>query len=293
MKILVLGCNGQLGRCLFDHLEMTRHDVVYTSRVQIDISNLASTKEKIKAIEPDIVINASAYTAVDNAEKEKKTAYQINCLAVSNIAKICTELDCFLIHISTDYVFDGTATQPYRETDLTNPQGVYGASKLDGEIAIQAVGCKHLIIRTAWVFSEYGNNFMKTMLNLGTEREELSVVGDQIGCPTYAHDIAQAIIAAIPILVENPKVSGIYHYCGEQVCSWFEFAHEIFSEAKNLGLKTPDKIHSLKTSEYATLSKRPLYSVLDCSRFFSVFGVKPSNLKRAINYSICNVIGKK
>ena len=200
MKILVLGCKGQLGRCLNDQLINTDHEVIYTSREQIDIADFEVTKSKILEISPDLIINATAYTAVDKAEEDQKTANLINHLAVKNIADICNQLECWLIHVSTDYVFDGNSKVPYKEDDETNPQGAYGETKLKGELAIQASGCKHIIIRTAWVFSEYGNNFLKTMLRLGAERDELSIVGDQIGCPTYAQDIARSIIATLPYL---------------------------------------------------------------------------------------------
>ena len=195
MKILVLGCKGQLGRCLNDQLKNTHHEVIYTSREQIDIANFEQTKNQILKNSPDIIINATAYTAVDKAEEDQKNAKLINHLAVKNIAHICNQQGCWLIHVSTDYVFDGKAKIPYKEVDETNPQGVYGETKLKGELAIRSSGCKHIIIRTAWVFSEYGNNFLKTMLRLGAERDELSIVGDQVGCPTYAQDIAKAIVA--------------------------------------------------------------------------------------------------
>ena len=170
MKILVLGSKGQLGLCLSDQLSKTLHQVTYASREEIDVGEFGSTQESIIGINPDLVINATAYTSVDEAEKDKESANLINHLAVANIADTCRELDCLLVHISTDYVFDGKALRSYVETDNTNPQGVYGLSKLNGEVAIQSSGCRHLIIRTAWVFSEYGTNFMKTMLRLGVNK---------------------------------------------------------------------------------------------------------------------------
>lgn len=186
MRVLVLGSKGQLGRCLSDQLDNTDFEIIQTSRVEIDVSDLAATKDKIFIINPSVVINATAYAAVDKAEDDQQAADLINHLAVANLASICNKLDCWLVHVSTDYVFDGMSLRPYQEDDQTNPQGVYGDTKLKGERAIQASGCKHLILRTAWVFSEYGNNFLKTMIRLGADRDELSIVGDQIGCPTYA-----------------------------------------------------------------------------------------------------------
>lgn len=287
MKILVLGCKGQLGRCLYDQLQSTDYEVIYTSREQIDIANFEATKIAIFQIVPDVIVNATAYTAVDKAEQDRDQANLINHLAVANIAQICQQLNSWLIHVSTDYVFDGNSEVPYKEKDETNPQGVYGETKLNGELAIQSEGCKYLIIRTAWVFSEYGNNFLKTMLRLGAERDELSIVGDQIGCPTYAQDIAKTIIGILPQL-NQIGAQGIYHYCGDQHCSWYDFARLIFKVASTQGKKPPKLIHAIKTSEYLTPAKRPKYSVLDCERISSSFGVTPSNWKKSITY----ILGK-
>ena len=276
MKILVLGCKGQLGRCLNGQLTNTDNEVTYTSREQIDIADFEVTKSKILEFSPDLIINATAYTAVDKAEEDQKTANLINHLAVKNIADICNQLECWLIHVSTDYVFDGNSKVPYKEDDQTNPQGVYGETKLKGELAIQAAGCKHIILRTAWVFSEYGNNFLKTMLRLGAERNVLSIVGDQIGCPTYAQDIARSIVAIIPKL-NSQKNNGIYHYCGDQPCSWYDFANAIFEQAMTNNLKIPSIVNSIETSAYPTPAKRPAFSVLDCSKIENDFGVHGSN----------------
>ena len=176
MKILVLGRKGQLGCCLADQLSDTAHDVIYTSRAEIEIGDLAATKEKISIINPSVVINATAYTAVDKAEDNQQVADLINHFAVANLASVCTQLGFWLVHVSTDYVFDGMSLRPYQKDDQTNPQGVYGDTKLKGERAIRAAGCKHLILRTAWVFSQYGNNFLKAMIRLGAERVELRTV---------------------------------------------------------------------------------------------------------------------
>ncbi|MDB9916172.1 dTDP-4-dehydrorhamnose reductase [Pseudomonadales bacterium] len=282
MKILVLGSKGQLGQCLNDQLAITDHDVVYTSRGQIDIADFEATKTNISEIAPDVVVNATAFTAVDKAEEEHQAADRINHLAVANISSICNQLDCWLIHVSTDYVFDGNSEVPYKEDNTTNPQGVYGDSKLKGEMAIEGSGCKYLIIRTAWVFSEYGNNFLKTMLRLGADRDELSIVGDQIGCPTYAQDIAKSIVSILSCLDLKGSSSGIYHYCGDEPCSWYDFACAIFSAAEIYGLKSPANIKSITTVEYPTPAIRPAYSVLDCTKIESVFGVTPSNWRDGI-----------
>ena len=236
-----------------------------------------------------MLINATAYTAVDKAEVNQYTAELINHLATTNIADICLDLDCWLIHVSTDYVFDGKSKAPYKEDDKTNPQGVYGDSKLKGERAIQSSGCKHLIIRTAWVFSEYGNNFLKTMLRLGGESNELSIVGDQIGCPTYAQDIAKTIVTILPNLKLQKKFTGVLHYCGDQPCSWYEFAQAIFEEAKLMGFVTPKLIQSIEASAYPTPAARPAYSVLDCYRIKINYGISPSNWRLGIKSSLRNL----
>ena len=286
MKILVLGCKGQLGRCLNDQLANTDHQVIFTSREQIDVANFEQTKKEILKTSPDLVINAVAYTAVDKAEEDQKTANLINHHAVKNIADICNQLKCWLIHVSTDYVFDGNSKVPYKEDDQTNPQGAYGETKLRGELAIQSSGCKHIILRTSWLFSEYGNNFLKTMLHLGAERDELSIVGDQIGCPTYAQDMARSIIE-IALQPKSRKDNGIYHYCGDQPCSWYDFANVIFGQAMANNSKIPSIVNSIETTAYPTPAKRPAFSVLDCSKIENKFGVHASNwldgVKQVIN----------
>ena len=291
MKILVIGSKGQLGCCLADQLSDTGYEVIYTSRSEIDISDLVETKVKITDLCPTIVINASAYTAVDKAEDDQSETEKINHIAVANIASTCSDIDCWLIHISTDYVFDGVSNHPYGEDAETNPQGVYGDSKLKGEAAIEASGCKYLIIRTAWVYSEYGNNFLKTMLRLGAERDELSIVGDQIGCPTYAQDIAKTIVSILSCLDLNRSSLGIYHYCGDEPCSWYDFALAIFLEAEVQGLKTPSYVKSITTADYPTPAIRPAYSVLDCTKIESDFDVTRSNWRDGIKIVIDRLQG--
>jgi dTDP-4-dehydrorhamnose reductase len=285
MKVLVLGSKGQLGRCLCDQLGVTQHEVIYTSRAEIDIADLVTTKKKITDIKPNVVINASAYSAVDKAEEDRQTADLINHLAVANIANTCKYLDCWLIHISTDYVFDGAANKPYSEDDGTNPQSVYGCSKLNGELAICSSGCQYLIIRTAWVFSEYGNNFLKTMLLLGTDHDELSIIGDQIGCPTYGPDLAKAIICTLPFL-ELFQQNEIYHYAGNSSCSWAELAQSIFDEAERVKiLNNKPNIVMITSEEYPTMAKRPINSQLDSSKFEAKFEHKASDWKLGIRAS--------
>ena len=286
MKILVLGCNGQLGKCLYEQFKNTNYEVVYTSREKLDISNFSATKHKICEIAPNIVINASAYTEVDRAEDEKNTANLINNLAVGNLAHICSKLDNWLIHISTDYVFDGTSKTPYKEDYRTNPQSIYGETKLKGEQAIQFSGCNHIIIRTAWLFSEYGNNFLTTMVRLGEKKQELSIIDDQIGSPTYAHDLANVILNVIEKLRDKKVKSNLYHYCGFASCSWYEFANYIFDQADRLNFKTPKKLIKISSISYKTNVKRPNYSVLNCSKIEKFVDSKTSDWKHGVKKSL-------
>jgi dTDP-4-dehydrorhamnose reductase len=286
MKILVIGAGGQLGRCIADQLIGVDQEIILASRSEIDITDFYAARIKISHINPDVVINASAYTAVDRAESEPEKADLINHLAVAHVAKVCAEIESLLIHVSTDYVFDGVASSPYKEDEQTNPQGVYGKTKLLGELAIIQSGCKYVIIRTAWVFSEYGDNFLKTMLRLGSDRETLSIIYDQIGCPTYAQDLAQAITCIIiQFDLKNVK-SGIYHYCGNKACSWFDFATIIFLAAKNEGYRVPECLTKITLAEYRALSERPLYSALDCSKIKTEFGIQPSDWSKGIRSAI-------
>ena len=289
MKVLVLGSQGQLGQCLQDQLIQTSHRVIYHCRADTDITNFAETSDNLSSLNPDVVVNASAYTAVDKAEMQQILANQVNHLAVDNLAKVCKKIGCFLIHVSTDYVFDGNASRPYQEDDQTNPQGVYGASKLAGEIAIHRTDCRFLIIRTAWVFSEYGSNFFKTMLRLGAERDSLSIVGDQIGCPTYAQDIASLVVGLLPQIESDNVAIGVYHFCGDTPCSWYQFAKEIFSQAKSFGYQTPKQIKSIVTKDYPTPAARPLYSVLDCAKIQSTFEIKKSNWRHGISRALTSL----
>ncbi len=283
MNILVLGSNGQLGKCLVDQFKNLDHDVKFSSRNEVDISDIDETKSIISKINPDVVINAAAYTFVDKAETEKDTAILINQTAVAKIASVCKELNCWFIHISTDYLFDGTKNIPYKEEDIPNPQCVYGRSKLDGEIAIKNSNCKYIIIRTAWVFSEYGNNFVKTMLNLFESKNEVSVVGDQLGSPTYAQDLARAITKTLEFL-DQDEVAGVYHYVGNPPCTWAEFAQYIFEEAfKTSNLKNKPSVKVISSSEYPTPVKRPSYSVLDTSNFEKTFQHKSCDWSIGVN----------
>ena len=289
MRVLLLGCNGQLGRCLKDLLKDTKLEVIYTSRSQIDVTDFKNARLKIAEKEPDVIINSTAYTNVDKAEEDFLTANLVNHLAVENLANICSRLSCWLIHISTDYVFDGNSKKPYVELDKTNPQSVYGTTKLKGELAVKASGCKYLILRTAWVYSEYENNFLKKMLQLGAVRDKLNIVGDQIGCPTYAQDIATAIISIISKLNTSKELDGIYHYSGDSECSWFEFAKEIFKQANKYHQVPIPNLKKVSTEEFTNLAKRTKFSALANLKVQEKFDITSSNFKYGIESTLREV----
>ena len=255
--ILVTGGNGQLASCIKD-VEKQYDDlnVIYTDHLELDICNLNQIQTFFKSNpQIDYCINCAAYTAVDKAETEAEKAFEINATGAKNLAQVCNDHDAILIHVSTDFVFDGEKNEPYTETDVANPISVYGASKLQGEVEIQQALKEYFIIRTSWLYSEYGNNFMKTMLRLAETRDGISVVSDQIGTPTYAGDLAEIIIQIINTKTEK---YGIYHYSNEGVASWFEFAKEIFKLTEN-----KIKVNPIPSIEYLTPAKRPQFSVLD------------------------------
>jgi len=259
MKILLTGASGQLGRCIQDRLP-EGWEIHAVGSAQLDIGDKAQVEQAVRAYQPDAIINAGAYTAVDKAESEPEAAARVNTQGPENLALAARDSGAKLIHVSTDYVFDGQGTRPYLETDTTNPLGVYGKTKLDGEKAVLAVLPEAAIVRTAWVFSEYGNNFVKTMVNLAEKRDALGIVSDQRGCPTYAGDLAQALITLLQVQAQG----GIYHYGGDHEVSWFEFADRIFDVAVAEGrLAKKPVLTGVTTEEYPTPAKRPAYSVLD------------------------------
>ena len=271
MKILVLGSKGQLGQCLNDQLAITEHDVVYTSRWQIDIADFEVTHNKILEIAPDVVVNATAFTAVDKAEEEHQAADRINHLAVANITSICIQLDCWLIHVSTDYVFDGFKPESYNETDKTLPLNVYGKSKLEGENAIFSVMKSNaIIIRTSWVYSVFGNNFVDTILNLIQKKNNLHIISDQVGSPTNAKDLAGALIS----IINNKKFnetdipSQVFHYSNDGECSWYDFAKEI---ANISGTKCI--INPISSKDYPQDATRPKYVLINNRKIQDFFGL--------------------
>ncbi|VXD21558.1 dTDP-4-dehydrorhamnose reductase subunit, NAD(P)-binding, of dTDP-L-rhamnose synthase [Planktothrix serta PCC 8927] len=270
-KILLIGKDGQLGQELQPFLT-SMGSLVAVGRDTLDLSQPQIIEQIIEDIQPEWVINVAAYTAVDKAESEPELAMTINGIAPGILAKVCQQLDATLIHISTDYIFDGTQSHPYVETDITHPLGVYGQSKLAGEIAIQETQAKFAILRTAWVYGSGGTgNFVKTMLRLGKEREEIRVVSDQVGSPTWTGDLAQSIVQLMPLL--NSQTYGIYHCTNSGVTSWYDFAIAIFEEAKLLGFPLKiERVIPITTPEYPTPASRPAYSVLSGKKLANVLG---------------------
>lgn len=264
MRLLVTGSNGQLGSEIKELASDYRdHDFFFTSRENLDICNKEAVKEFLISNRIDAVINCAAYTAVDKAESEVELADQINHLAVKNLAEIAKDKHVSLIHISTDYVFNGQEYKPYSVNHATDPVNMYGKTKLAGEEAIQKINPDNsMIIRTSWVYSTYGNNFVKTMLRLGEEREQLNVISDQIGAPTYAKDLANFILAEA-VKRKNKEVE-VLHFSNEGVCSWYDFAKEIMEQA-NLVCE----IKPIPTSAYPTPATRPFYSLMDKTKVTS------------------------
>ncbi|MCP9753204.1 dTDP-4-dehydrorhamnose reductase [Ferruginibacter sp. HRS2-29] len=265
-NILVTGANGQLGT-EFRQLEKTysEFNFLFVSRDELSIGDAAAVAEYFSVNKIDVCINCAAYTAVDKAETEKLTAFEINATAAGNLAEVCSRYGTRFIHISTDYVFPGNGEQPYKETDDTHPINVYAASKLEGEKLVIAANPGAIIIRTSWVYSSFGKNFVKTMLRLMAEKETIGVVSDQMGCPTYAADLADAIMC---IIAENNFVAGIYHYCNQGVISWFEFATAIKTISGSKCLVNP-----IATQDYPTPAMRPHYSALDTAKFSGTFNI--------------------
>ncbi|HYH15058.1 MAG TPA: dTDP-4-dehydrorhamnose reductase [Flavisolibacter sp.] len=279
MKILVTGANGQLGKAL-QELETLYPNLqfYFCSKENLNIADLQEVEAFFERIQPDHCINCAAYTAVDKAEIEREAAFLINQTGVRNLARISSQSKTRFIHISTDYVFDGTGDAPYREDHPVNPQNVYGESKLEGEKEALAVNADSLIIRTAWVYSEHGNNFVKTMLRLMQSKEEIGVVADQMGSPTYAGDLASAILS---IISSDKWTPGIYHYSNEGIISWYEFAKAIQAHTQSAC-----RVNAIPTTAYPTPAKRPAYSVLDKEKIKLTYGLKIPDWEESLYYCL-------
>lgn len=281
---MITGAQGQLGRCLYRCIaDAGEFEATFLSRDELDIASADRVHDAVNEYKPDLLVNAAAYTAVDRAEDEAEKAFAVNAQGTQHLAQACAQIAIPMIHVSTDYVFDGSATEPYLPDSSTSPIGVYGESKREGEKLAQAELDQLVVLRTAWVYSEYGSNFVKTMLRLAADRDQLAVVNDQIGCPTYAGNIAFAILQICRTIREGKKPWGVYHYVDEPVMSWHQFAELVFSVAKEGYLieKSP-VVKPIPSSEYPTKAKRPAYSVLDSQSFQQKFGVVPANVRESL-----------
>ena len=295
MNILLTGASGQLGHELLPLLaqfgQVTTVDQFVDSAIsreciKLDLSDLNRVEILLNRLRPDLVVNAAAFTAVDKAENDSDLAFRVNAELPGCIARWIERNGRLLFHYSTDYVFDGQAGQPYKETDETGPLNVYGESKLAAEWAIAASKCRFIVLRTSWVYSTHGSNFVLSMLRLAKERPELSIVNDQTGCPTWARNLAGASREVIVRLLKyktDSKKDGLYHYCDSTITTWYEFARSIFNSAVDLGLLDEiPRLLPVKSSQFPQIAQRPGYSVLDNTAIRDTFGIEPMSLNRSL-----------
>ena len=293
MKILLTGAAGQLGSALFPMLSQLG-DVLAVDQqssspdvpVQhMDVSDAGSLETCLNRNDPDLVVNAAAYTSVDRAESEPERAFAVNATAPGRMARWAQRNGKALLHYSTDYVFDGASGEPYVESDPATPLNTYGESKLAGERAISASGCRHIILRSSWVYSAHGNNFVLSMLQLARGRHALNVVDDQVGCPTWAGNLAAASTEVIrqALTGASAKTRGIYHYCDRDMLSWYDFAQRVFTMAHEFGLiRNLPELHRVGSDAYPQVAHRPVWSVLECSALEKRFGIKPVPLDASL-----------
>lgn len=283
-RLLVIGKTGQLARALVGCAQADALPLTLTGRPELDLDVPATIADELAPLLPsaDIVINAAAYTAVDAAESDVERAMRINAQAVAMIAGSCAEAGKPLIHVSTDYVFPGDQDRAWREDDPTGPQSVYGRSKLAGETALAGIHAHHVIVRTSWVYSGTGQNFLTTMLRLGREREALSIVDDQTGCPTEAHDLAVALITIARQIHAGEPHWGTFHYCGDTAMSWAGFARRIFDTAGLTGCP----VGTTTTEAFGAAAPRPAWSVLDCTKITKAYGIKPAPFQAALERAL-------
>jgi len=271
-KILIMGAGGQVGHQLA--IATTPCEVIALTRSQLDITQQATVLDTVKSHQPDIIINAAAYTAVDKAEQESDLAFAINRDGVKYLALAAKEARIPLLHVSTDFVFDGEKEDAYTEDDPTAPLGVYSQSKADGEAVLREILPEHINLRTSWVFSSHGSNFVRTMLRLGSERDELNIVDDQWGCPTSARSIAQILLLIAHRHLEGESIAwGTYHYANHPKINWYRYAQTIFEMVSGINATPSPKLNPIPTSAYPTPVRRPLNSVLDCRKIEAAFGI--------------------
>jgi dTDP-4-dehydrorhamnose reductase len=292
-RILVAGRSGQVARSLVEAAEgKPGLELISLGRPELDIADHRSAASAVKTSRPDVLINAAAYTGVDLAETETAAAYRANETGPAVLGRTAAEAGIPIVHLSTDYVFDGSKGQPYREEDPVSPLGVYGASKWAGEQRLAEIAPKHLILRTAWVYGAYGKNFLKTMLRVGAEREVLNVVCDQRGAPTSSHDIALALLKVASALVEGEESYGIYHMTAKGEASWADFAEAIFEASAARGGPAA-KVEKIRTEDYPTPAERPQYSVLDSTRLKADYGVDLPQWQEPVASVVGRVLNEK
>jgi dTDP-4-dehydrorhamnose reductase len=294
MRIYVIGSEGQVARSLRE-AACENPDLVigWSARPDVDILSPNLVERALVDFSPDIVVNPAAYTAVDRAETEPELAFAINCDGAASVATAAQRRNIPIIHLSTDYVFDGKKAAPYVETDAVAPQSVYGQSKLAGELAVAAANERNVILRTSWIYSPFGSNFVRTMLRLASERDRIRVVGDQIGCPTYAPDIANAIVTIARMIGSsgwNARFSGVTHLAGRDQLTWFAFAQEIMRLVKAKGGRGA-AVDQIATADYPTLAVRPANSRFNCGRLGAVFGVQLPALSQSLETCLVRLLG--
>jgi dTDP-4-dehydrorhamnose reductase len=274
-SVLVLGAAGQLGQCLRKTVEDNKEaEFIFPDRAEADILNMESLSLLFDKVRPAFVVNCAAYTAVDKAEDDIQNCRAINNEGAANVATLCSQYGATLIHVSTDFVFKGDVTGLLKETDATEPINIYGLTKLEGEQEIARILPAHYILRTSWLYSEYANNFVKTMIRLGNGRGELNVISDQVGTPTYAMDLAEVIVT---IISDESKAYGIYHYSNEGVASWYDFATAIFELSNN-----PIQVYPIQTFQYPTRAERPKFSVMDKSKLKDTFSISIPHWRKSL-----------
>jgi dTDP-4-dehydrorhamnose reductase len=293
MRVAVVGTQGQVARSLAERGAARGIEVVNVGRPALDLLNIDSVEATLTGVAPSLVVNAAAYTAVDQAESDEETAEQINGRAAGRIAEVAQRLGVPVIHLSTDYVFDGTLDRPYRETDPVAPVSAYGRSKLVGEQLVAAAHPDHVILRTAWVYSPFGKNFVKTMLALGATRSEIAVVADQRGCPTSALDIADAVLEIGGRLVASasPSQRGTFHLVGTGEATWAEFAQTALDHAVEFG-RSPVRVRGITTQEYPTPARRPMNSRLDTGKLSRTFGVKLPDWRESVRACVGRLLNE-
>lgn len=293
MKLLIIGAKGQLGYELQQLAPPSGHQVTAVDLPECDITRPADIARMMQP-PPDLVVNAAAYTQVDRAESEPELARAVNCDGPAHLAQACARFNIPLIHVSTDFVFDGQARAPYREADPVHPLSVYGQTKAQGEVRVRETLAQHIILRTAWLYSAYGANFVKTILRLAGERDTLSVVADQQGCPTWAANLAEAVLTIVSRYQQNPNITwGTYHYTGAGMTTWHGFAEKILELARRFQTFKIARIASISTAEYPTPARRPAYSVLNCQRIEREFGISPRPWEDSLGKMLTQYLGEK